>query len=145
MILPGRICRNSCMHPVGGGSVQKVQESLVAALAIDGAIGVALGDWKSGMCLGFKGTNAPAFPERNLELAVAGMTEVIRSKFRVLESVGVKEDLEEILIVLKAQYHLVRVVRSVRGLFFYLVMDREKGNLALARIKLDQIAEQLSI
>jgi hypothetical protein len=130
---------------LGRVSVQKVQESLVAALAIDGAIGIALGDWKSGMCLGFKGTNAPAFPERNLELAVAGMTEVIRSKFRVLESVGVKEDLEEILVVLKAQYHLVRVVRSVRGLFFYLVMDREKGNLALARIKLDQIAEQLSI
>jgi hypothetical protein len=80
-----------------------------------------------------------------LELAVAGMTEVIRSKMRVLESVNIKEDVEEILIVLKTQYHLVRLVESVRGLFFYLVMDREKGNLALARIKLDQVAEQLVI
>lgn len=123
--------------------MQKVQESLATALTIDGAIGIALGDWKSGMCLGFKGSNVPALPERNLEIAVAGMTEVVRSKFRTLESVGIKDELEEILVVLKTQYHLVRVVKSVRGLFFYLVMDREKGNLALARIKLDQVAEQL--
>ena len=125
--------------------MKKVQESLVAALTTDGALGIALGDWKSGMCLGFKGPDTPDFPERNLELAVAGMTEVIRSKMRVLESVNIKEDVEEILIVLKTQYHLVRLVKSVRGLFFYLVMDREKGNLALARIKLDQVAEQLVI
>ncbi len=97
------------------------------------------------MCLGFKGTDTPAFREANLEMAIATTTEVIRAKMRVLEAVGVKEDIEEILIVLKTQYHLVRLVQSVRGLFFYLAMDREKGNLALARMKLDQIAEQLEI
>jgi hypothetical protein len=32
------------------------------------------------MCLGYKGTNSPAFPEANIELAVAGNTEVIRAK-----------------------------------------------------------------
>jgi hypothetical protein len=122
---------------------QKVQGSLDAALALDGALGIALGDWKSGMCLGFKGTDTPAFREGNLEMAIATTTEVIRAKMRVLEAVGVKEDIEEILIVLKTQYHLVRIVKSTSGLFFYLAMDREKGNLALARIKLDQIAGQL--
>jgi hypothetical protein len=124
---------------------QKIQESLDTALEIDGALGIALGDWKSGMCLGFKGTDTPAFREANLEMAVATTTEVIRAKMRVLEAVGVKEDIEEILIVLKTQYHLVRLVQSVRGLFFYLAMDRDKGNLALARMKLDQVAEQLVI
>lgn len=124
---------------------QKIQESLDTALEIDGALGIALGDWKSGMCLGFKGTDTPAFREANLEMAVATTTEVIRAKMRVLEAVGVKEDIEEILIVLKTQYHLVRLVQSVRGLFFYLAMDRDKGNLALARMKLDQVAKQLVI
>jgi hypothetical protein len=33
-------------------SYAKVQDSLVKALSIDGALGVALGDWKTGMCLG---------------------------------------------------------------------------------------------
>jgi len=68
--------------------MQKLQDSLVEALSIDGALGVALGDWKTGMCLGYKGTNSPAFPEANLELAVAGNTEVIRAKMRVAESLG---------------------------------------------------------
>jgi hypothetical protein len=29
--------------------MQKLQDSLVKALSIDGALGVALGDWKTGM------------------------------------------------------------------------------------------------
>jgi len=124
---------------------QKVHECLDSVLALDGALGVAVGDWKSGMCLGFKGTDTAAFREGNLEMAIATTTEVIRAKMRVLEAVGVKEDIEEILIVLKTQYHLVRLVKSVSGLFFYLAIDREKGNLALARIKLDQVSEQLLI
>ncbi len=55
--------------------MQKLQDSLVKALTIEGA----LGDWKTGMCLGFKGTNIPGFLKKNLELAVAGNTEVIRA------------------------------------------------------------------
>jgi hypothetical protein len=126
-------------------SVQKLQDSLVKALTVEGALGVALGDWKTGMCLGFKGTNTPAFPEKDLELAVAGNTEVIRAKMRVAESLKLKDGIEEILIILDTQYHLVRLSKSINGLFFYLVLDREKGNLAFARIKLNQIEKELTI
>jgi len=125
--------------------VQKLQDSLVKALTIEGALGVALGDWKTGMCLGFKGTNTPAFPEKDLELAVAGNTEVIRAKMRVAESLKLKDRIEEILIILETQYHLMRLTKSINGLFFYLALDREKGNLALARIKLNQIENELTI
>ena len=125
--------------------MQKIQDSLVKALTIEGALGVALGDWKTGMCLGFKGTNTPAFPEKDLELAVAGNTEVIRAKMRVAESLKLKDRIEEILIILETQYHLMRLTKSINGLFFYLALDREKGNLALARIKLNQIENELTI
>jgi len=126
--------------------VQKLQDSLVEALTIEGALGVALGDWKTGMCLGFKGTNTPALPEKDLELAVAGNTEVIRAKMRVAESLKLKDRIiEEILIILETQYHLMRLTKSINGLFFYLVLDREKGNLAFARIKLNQIEKELTI
>lgn len=125
--------------------MQKLQDGLVKALTIEGALGVALGDWKTGMCLGFKGTNTPAFPEKDLELAVAGNTEVIRAKMRVAESLKFKDRIEEILIILETQYHLMRLTKSINGLFFYLALDREKGNLALARIKLNQIENELTI
>jgi hypothetical protein len=97
------------------------------------------------MCLGYKGTNSPALPEANLELAVAGNTEVIRAKMRVAESLGFTDRLEEILIILETQYHLMYLLRNIPGLFFYLALDREKGNLALARIKLAQIEKELSL
>ncbi|MFS8870883.1 hypothetical protein NW839_10925, partial [Synechococcus sp. R5-15] len=131
----------------GSGSLlmQKLQDSLVKALSIDGALGVALGDWKTGMCLGYKGTNSPAFPEANLELAIAGNTEVIRAKMRVAESLKFTDRIEEILIILETQYHLMRMLKTINGLFFYLALDREKGNLALARIKLSQIESELTL
>jgi hypothetical protein len=125
--------------------MQKLQDSLVKALSIDGALGVALGDWKTGMCLGYKGTNSSAFPEANLELAVAGNTEVIRAKMRVAESLKFTDRIEEILIILETQYHLMRMLKTINGLFFYLALDREKGNLALARIKLSQIESELTL
>ncbi|MGY2979681.1 hypothetical protein [Thermostichus sp. OS-CIW-31] len=125
--------------------MQKLQDSLVKALSIDGALGVALGDWKTGMCLGYKGTNSSAFPEANLELAVAGNTEVIRAKMRVAESLKLTDKIEEVLILLETQYHLMHLVQHISGLFFYLVLDREKGNLALARIKLGQIEKELAL
>jgi len=125
--------------------MQKLQDSLIKALSIDGALGVALGDWKTGMCLGYKGTNSPAFPEANLELAIAGNTEVIRAKMRVAESLKFTDRIEEILIILETQYHLMRMLKTINGLFFYLALDREKGNLALARIKLSQIESELTL
>ncbi|MFS8781559.1 hypothetical protein [Synechococcus sp. W55.1] len=125
--------------------MQKLQDSLVKALSIDGALGIALGDWKTGMCLGYKGTNSPAFPEANLELAIAGNTEVIRAKMRVAESLKFTDRIEEILIILETQYHLMRMLKTINGLFFYLALDREKGNLALARIKLSQIESELTL
>ncbi|MEN9202379.1 MAG: hypothetical protein Q6K80_03515 [Thermostichus sp. DG_1_6_bins_120] len=125
--------------------MQKIEASLAQALEIAGALGVALGDWKSGMCLGFKGIDNSAFPTANLELAVAGNTEVIRAKMRVAEALKLEVSIEEILIVLDTQYHLIRIIRSINGLFFYLVLDREKSNLALARIKLNQLEAELRI
>ncbi|MCJ2543018.1 hypothetical protein [Thermostichus vulcanus] len=125
--------------------MQKIEDSLTQALAIDGALGVALGDWKSGMCLGFKGTDTPLFPAANLELAVAGNTEVIRAKMRTAEALKMNTEIEEILIILTHQYHLIRLIKTVNGLFFYLALDREKSNLALARIKLNQIEGELKI
>ena len=97
------------------------------------------------MCLGYKGTNSPAFPEANLELAVAGNTEVIRAKMRVAESLKLTDKIEEVLILLETQYHLMYLLRNITGLFFYLALDREKGNLALARIKLGQIEKELTL
>jgi hypothetical protein len=125
--------------------MQKIGEALGSALEIEGALAVGLGDWKSGMCLGSKGTNSSDFPDDKVELAIALNTEVVRSKMRAIQALEMQESIEEILIILGKQYHLIRLTKTIDGLFFYVVLDREKSNLAFARIKLNKIESELKV
>ena len=118
----------------------KLEEILLEALAMEGALGVALGDWRSGACLGLKSAGNPDFPERDLPLAIAGNAEVVRAKLKVAEALN--ERIQELVFTSQKRYHLIRLANS-RGLFIFLALDQQKGNLALARIKLAQLAEQV--
>lgn len=119
-------------------------DCLNAALKIDGAIGAALGDWNTGFSLGQVSTNS-AFSEAKLEIAIALNSEVIKAKNRAREGLGIGAEIEDILITLKDQYHLMRPCGTMPGVFFYLVMDRVKANLGLARIKLRSLEQALEL
>ncbi len=122
-------------------TMANIKESLVAAMEIEGTIGAALADWKSGMCLGTIG-GTPTF---NLEVAAAGSTEVIRSELKLMSNIGLKEVIEDILITLDTQYHLIRLLKTAPTLALYLVIKKDVGNLALARHKLAQIEAKLEV
>lgn len=114
---------------------------LPSALEIEGAKGVALGDYRSGMTLGSEARNSSI----NLELAVANNSEVIRAKLNTIKNLGLKDHIEDILISLQSEYHLIRLLDKNDGLFVYLVLDRTKSNLALARYKLAEIEKSMVI
>ena len=116
-----------------------MKQCLDEALQIDGAIGAALVDWKSGMALGTAGTGI------NLDVAAAGNTEVVRAKQKVMAALGLKDGIEDILITLGTQYHLIRLLASRPGLFLYLAVHRDKANLALTRHKLAEIETKVQL
>lgn len=116
-----------------------LKQCMDAAMTIDGAQAVALVDYRSGMCL------AQAGGGMNLDLAAAGNTEVVRAKLKTMEMLGLRRGIEDILITLGDQYHLIRLVPNNLGLFLYLVLDKAKGNLALARYKLTDIERSLKV
>lgn len=121
-----------------------IETALKEAMTIDGAVGVSLVDWDSGMSLGALGGGKYL----DLEVAAAGNTEVIRAKMRTMESLRLNDAIEDILITLGKQYHLIRLLKSTRdehGLFLYLVLDRAKSNLALARHSLKRIETELTM
>jgi hypothetical protein len=121
-----------------------IEAALKEAMSIDGALGVSLVDWESGMSLGAIGGGKYL----DLDVAAAGNTEVIRAKMRTMESLRLDDNIEDILISLSKQYHLIRLIKSARsdqGLFLYLVLDRGKANLALARHSLKRIESDLSL
>lgn len=104
--------------------------SLEALRSVDGYVASALVDGESGMLLAGDGSGI------NLELAAAGNTEVIRAKRKVANSLKLNDSIEDVLISLTKQYHLLRPLESNQKLFLYVVLDRTKANLAMARHEL---------
>ncbi|NNH74942.1 hypothetical protein HLB23_34700 [Nocardia uniformis] len=112
-------------------------------MVIDGAIGAAVVDYNSGMALGMLG-NSKAL---DLQVAAAGNTEVVRAKMRTIDQLALKEEIEDILITLSGQYHIIRPMtgRKSKGLFLYIALDKGRANLALARHRLRGIEEDLEV
>ncbi|MEM1242423.1 MAG: hypothetical protein AAGI45_21545 [Cyanobacteria bacterium P01_H01_bin.26] len=122
-----------------------IKECINTALSIDGTVGVAIGDWSTGFSLGQGSLDASLFSNQKLEQAIALNSEVIKAKNRTRQELGIASPIEDILITLQHQYHLIRLCDRIEGVFFYLVMNRDKANLGLARIKLRQIEQNLHI
>ncbi len=115
--------------------MSNINESLSKLMETDGALCAAVVDANSGMQLGKAGGGL------DLDLAAAGNTEVVRAKLKTMKSLGLNDAIEDILITLGKQYHIIRPVAAKAGLFVYLVLDKARANLALAR-RAAQDAEQ---
>ncbi|APR82122.1 Hypothetical protein A7982_07471 [Minicystis rosea] len=109
-----------------------IQAALDKLRTVDGFVGASLVDSESGMLLGSEGGGAAI----NLEIAGAANTEVVRAKRKAVKALNLKDDIEDILISLGKQYHLIRLLKNRPTVFFYVVLDRTRANLALARMSL---------
>lgn len=121
-------------------SLMNIKQSLAKLHSIDGFIGAALVDSESGMMLGSEGGG-----DLDLALATAGNTEVMRAKRKTTASLNLKDGIEDMLITLGKQYHLIRPLRSRNAVFLYLAIDRQRANPALARITLAEVEKTLSL
>ena len=106
-----------------------IKQTLDDVLGIDGALCAAVVDSVSGMVLGSAGAGL------DMEVAAAGNTEVVRAKLKTMRALGLNDVIEDILITLGRHYHIIRPSASKEGVFIYVVLDKQRANLALARRK----------
>ena len=116
-----------------------LNESLQDLMTLDGALCAAVVDYNSGMLLGSVGSGV------DLELAAAGNTEVVRAKMKTMKSLGLNDNIEDILITLGKQYHILRPAEKINGIFIYYVLDSGRANLALARRKITDVESKLEM
>ncbi len=118
-----------------------LENTLTEILKLQGAVAVALVDTSTGMPLGVAG-DEDTF---DVELGAAGSTDVLRSQLRTMEALGITSEVEDILVTLEDQYHVIRAMRQPHDLFLWTVLSRRQANLALARLKLGDLAGSLEI
>ncbi|MFF7204847.1 hypothetical protein [Streptomyces sp. NPDC008141] len=142
-----------------------IDECLLEAMLVPGARGASIVDWISGLALGTVGEAAgPDHETTAAETAeVARMateyTAVVAQEPSMLGGDGgrdldgggrepLKDDgliVEDLIVTTRTCYHLVRFVDTTvdSSVFLHLWLDRDLGNLALARIRLQHLAEGL--
>ncbi|MCX4981300.1 hypothetical protein [Streptomyces sp. NBC_00572] len=124
-----------------------IDECLLEAMALPGARGASLVDWTSGLALGTAGDS----PVGDHETTAAETAELARAaaEFDSFAAPGEtptgEPPVEDLIVTTRAGYHVLRFVETSfdSSVFLHLWLDRATGNLALARIRLRDLAERL--
>jgi len=94
---------------------------------VPGFIAASLVDLDSGMTLGVHSNR----PEFDLTAASAYNSEIVKQKVKTIKALNLKSTLEDILLTLTDQLHLIKLVTP--RTFVYLAADRSQTNLAIVR------------
>ena len=131
-----------------------IDESLLEAMRLPGARGALVVDWISGLALGAVGEAPGDDPEataaETAELARLAMESGTLAPADGGLSVGSvasgkEPPVQDLILTTVDAYHLLRFVITAfdSTVFLYLWLDRSEGNLALARIRLAEMADRL--
>ncbi len=114
-------------------------KTIEALKELDGFLAAALVDSSSGMMI--ESIVVGDFP---IEVAAAANTQVLQAKLKAMQATNLgNEHIEDILISLDSQYHLIRPLDANREIFIYVSLDRKKSNLAMARIAVRKVEESV--
>ncbi|CBG72499.1 MULTISPECIES: hypothetical protein [Streptomyces] len=126
-----------------------IDECLVEAMRLPGALGAAVVDWTSGLALGTVGEA----PGGDHETTAAEAAELARlaAEHRAFapeegsDWSGADLPVEDLIVSNRDTYHVLRFVRTTfdSSVFLHLWLTRSDGNLALARIRLGEMAGRL--
>jgi len=129
--------------------VPGIDECLLEAMTLPGARGAAVVDWTSGLALGTVG-EAPGGDHETTAAEAAELARLAAEHRAFAPADGSdwsewETPVEDLIISNRDSYHLLRFVRTTfdSSVFLHLWLARADGNLALARIRLGELAGRL--
>lgn len=121
-----------------------IDECLLEAMRLPGARGAALVDWTSGLALGTVG-EAPGGDHETTAAEAAELARMAAEHGAFAAHGSEHPPIEDVIVSNHDSYHLLRFVDTSfdSSVFLHLWLGREDGNLALARIRLGEMAARL--
>ncbi len=114
---------------------------LAALNEMSGFIGGCLVDSESGLMLASEGGTG----KLDLDAAAALNAQVVKAKLKAIELLGLDTPIEDILITLGSQYHLIRPLEKNPTVFLYVALDRKSANLGMARMEVKKLESTITI
>lgn len=120
-----------------------LEQKITECMNIEGAVAAALVDCDSGMAIATAGDSRKV----DLNLAAAAGSNVLRAQQSALSDLGIEESVEDVLVTMDSQYQMLRPLSdaSGKGLAVFLMLNKSKANLAMARFKLSKIEKELVV
>ncbi|MEU6746568.1 hypothetical protein ABZ914_10130 [Spirillospora sp. NPDC046719] len=121
-----------------------IDDCLARMMTIPGAQRVTLIDCASGLAVASAGREDLVDQHED----AAGATDVVRAVLGspALSATAAGDDVQEIIVCGSGGYHLLALTGAdLDGhLFVHLLVDRDKGNLALARLRLQGLVDEMT-
>jgi predicted regulator of Ras-like GTPase activity (Roadblock/LC7/MglB family) len=119
---------------------EKQLNDVLEKISVDtnGFIAASLVDLDSGMTLAIKASRT----DFDLTAASAYNSELVKQKLKIMRTLGLTGAIEDMLITLTEQIHLIKLVGP--NTFLYLAVDRKLSNLALVRSAVNRHANALT-
>lgn len=106
---------------------------------ITGFIAGCLVDSDTGLMMAAEGSGS-----FDIEGAAAANTEVVKAKRAAIKMLKLNDGIEDILISLGKQYHLIRPMEKNPAVFMYVALDRKTANLGMARVQVKNVEQAQS-
>ena len=111
----------------------RLRQALELAVQVDGGLAAGVAEIAGGANLATAGGGI------DVVAAAASLASVLRAKLKTFALLRLTETLEDVIVTLGSQLHLLRIVDGHR--FVWVVLDRSTANLALARFRASEAAD----
>lgn len=117
------------------------QRALASLLALDGLTGCAVVDSATGLVLARELREEPAV---DMDIAAAACAQALRAQRQAALSMGLGEQVDEVVISAGPRQQVLRTVSRYPDLFLVTLLDKQRTNLALVRYRLMEVARELA-